>query len=164
MRNRRLLCRSRRHCHRWSSAGQGGGGPRLRASSMCSRATIANCAPSHDESGMSTKKALPGEDPAKLGVTEPTAIINYSRYGQTNAALTLRCHWQNGRMSEEHFKHNVRIRKPDGPPSLLESRSHADVRVCCTGNGDWIGLRLSDLQPDRFGDRGVHLRPLRPAR
>jgi Dynamin family len=45
--------------------------------------------------------ALLGEDLAKVGVTETTATINYFRYGQTNPARPVRCHWQNGSVSEE---------------------------------------------------------------
>ena len=54
------------------------------------------------KSGKSTFiNALLGQDLAKVGVTETTATINYFRHGPTDAAKPVRCHWQNGSITEE---------------------------------------------------------------
>jgi hypothetical protein len=54
------------------------------------------------KSGKSTFiNALLGQDLAKVGVTETTATINYFRYGPTDPAKPVRCHWQNGSLTEE---------------------------------------------------------------
>lgn len=45
--------------------------------------------------------ALLGEDLAQVGTAETTATINYFRYGTPNPAKPVRCHWRNGKTSEE---------------------------------------------------------------
>src|SRR5947209_14135013 len=45
--------------------------------------------------------ALLGDDLAKVGATETTATINYFRHGRPNPARPVRCHWQNGGVTEE---------------------------------------------------------------
>lgn len=45
--------------------------------------------------------ALLGEDLAKVGATETTATINYFRFGTPNPTRSIRCHWQNGSITEE---------------------------------------------------------------
>ncbi len=45
--------------------------------------------------------ALLGEDLAKVGTTETTATINHFRYGQANPERPVRCHWRDGRVTDE---------------------------------------------------------------
>jgi septin family protein len=45
--------------------------------------------------------ALLGEDLAKVGTTETTAIINYFTYGDPGPERPVRCHWRGGKVTDE---------------------------------------------------------------
>jgi hypothetical protein len=45
--------------------------------------------------------ALLGDDLARVGAVETTATLNYFRYGRADPARPVRCHWQNGSVTDE---------------------------------------------------------------
>jgi hypothetical protein len=58
--------------------------------------------------------ALLGEDLAKVGATETTATINHFLYGRPNPARPIRCHWQNGNVTDENLAFMDGLQGNDG--------------------------------------------------
>jgi hypothetical protein len=68
--------------------------------------------------------ALLGEDLAKVGVTETTATINYFRHGVSSSEKPVRCHWRDGRITEEDKNFLDRLQGNDAETLRQAARIH----------------------------------------